>query len=519
MIRRTFASFTFALFAVLGQVSAEEDLAKRYDGTLDATVPPAALTWVSEPSDVWRLERFLFDDEHGLLLGCGPAQLVLGRHEDSDTGRSAIWAAVFPDEPGEIGQAYAGKGEHFTAIFLRFHPSLVGELFPASSVAGPGDPMTLVRAREQYRHKVANSWHRGGMPVVPLPQNLVLDVDTVEGPRRFYSVDRNKQEVVCLDALRNQPLALPDGPALEHPTLVFDSVWQAFDLEYPMFGMRPGVDWKALSQRYRPLAARATNAREMAGVLSLLLAPLEDLHTSVQYEDVSWDTWQRFRPQNANWKAIRSRLTDVAEAPDFYSGLLPENLGYFVFWKLGDPDMAATFDAHLERFKDTRGLILDLRFNGGGDETLARTVAGRFTEEETVYSLHRFRNGPGHGDLGPLQERQFTPRGPWTYDKPVVVLQGRATMSSAESFVMMLAQCPNVVTMGAPTAGSSGNPRVLELEGGLRVRLPRWICYDADGHAIDTVGLPPEVPYDIFDPKNAGIGDTLLNRAMAQFAK
>jgi C-terminal processing protease CtpA/Prc len=66
-------------------------------------------------------------------------------------------------------------------------------------------------------------------------------------------------------------------------------------------------------------------------------------------------------------------------------------------------------------------------------------------------------------------------------------------MSSAESFVMMLAQCPQVATMGDRTAGSSGNPYQLSAGAGIHVNLPRWNPLTADGKPFDRVGIPPAV--------------------------
>jgi C-terminal processing protease CtpA/Prc len=49
--------------------------------------------------------------------------------------------------------------------------------------------------------------------------------------------------------------------------------------------------------------------------------------------------------------------------------------------------------------RDTRGLIMDVRLNGGGDEPTAGAVAGRFLQEEFVYAYSQYRNGPSHTNL------------------------------------------------------------------------------------------------------------------------
>ena len=92
-----------------------------------------------------------------------------------------------------------------------------------------------------------------------------------------------------------------------------------------------------------------------------------------------------------------------------------------------------------------------------------------------------------------MLERKFGPTGPWQYDKPVVALFGRKTMSSAESMALMLAQCPNVTTMGHPTAGASANPRRVEVcRGKITVNMPRWLDMDPSGKPFEDVGIAPD---------------------------
>jgi C-terminal processing protease CtpA/Prc len=79
------------------------------------------------------------------------------------------------------------------------------------------------------------------------------------------------------------------------------------------------------------------------------------------------------------------------------------------------------------------------------------------------------------------------------YEKPVIALTGQKTMSSAESYALMMGQCPQVTTLGDRTAGSSGCPRLLELPADITVRLPRWLDMDPKGKPLDFVGVKPEV--------------------------
>lgn len=87
-------------------------------------------------------------------------------------------------------------------------------------------------------------------------------------------------------------------------------------------------------------------------------------------------------------------------------------------------------------------------------------------------------------------------------------------MSSAEAFVLMLAACPHVTTMGDRTAGSSGNPRQLDVGAEIIVNLPRWIPQDASGKSFDTVGIQPDVPVKAAPEEFTKTADPVLAAAL-----
>jgi C-terminal processing protease CtpA/Prc len=178
------------------------------------------------------------------------------------------------------------------------------------------------------------------------------------------------------------------------------------------------------------------------------------------------------------------------------------NLGYGFFEDIAYVAIGSWNPAHftvdqadevLEVIRPRRALILDVRPNGGGNDQLAFAVAARFAATTRTVELVRFRNGPGHGDFGPLIERQVAPRGPWRYDKRVYLLIGRGCFSSNESFVLALRGLPQVTVVGDTTGGSSGNPGTFALIGGWSYTVPRWIAYTVDQEPIEWKGIAPDL--------------------------
>jgi hypothetical protein len=423
---------------------------------------------------------------------------------------------VIPDQPGEIVAAEAGKGEHVTSIWMRFHPARVGELFPAATVLGQGDATARALALRLVAHKMAGSWHAGNLPMIPMRKAITLDVETREGPRRFYySPDTESKEIRYADFFRTRPQ--PAVKPLDSKTAeeVFDTVWDAFDREYAMFAIKPQVDWAKLREKYRPRAAVAKTNQELANIISEMLDHLEDLHVYVQVDGQHVFGYNRDRPLNANWKARASLIGHItATGHDLDWGRTADGIGYVNVYKLSDPSLPQVFDEVLGQMADTKGLIIDLRFNGGGSEPLGCQIAGRLLDRPRVYSLSQYRAGPKQTDLGPKNERTCGPSGPWHYIGPVVVLQGQKTMSSAESFALALAQCPQVTTLGDRTAGSSGNPRHIDAGAGIIVNLPRWIDMDPQGKPIDAVGIAPRTKIDAKPEDFRGDRDPVLSAAL-----
>ncbi|HCO22434.1 MAG: hypothetical protein CME31_24035 [Gimesia sp.] len=500
-----------ALISLLqtSKMASAEDLGRKYPASLEYSKQPRGYDSTTTKEDVWSLDSFEFKLTDKFEIQLGPSQVVLGRH-----GRNVLWAAVFPETPGEIVTADAGKGEHVSSIWLRLHPARVGELFRASTVTKQGDSKWIEQAVALARHKMRSSWHQGGKPMVPVRESLIFDLETKEGNRRFYAIDTSQQTAQYIDAFRQRtlPVAAPfkTGDGAE----IFDKIWSAFDREYAMFVIKPDVDWQKLREEYRPRAVAAKNNRELAEILSEMLAHLKDLHVYVQVERTYVKGFNRERLFNASPAAAAHLIGKINQVKGMRWGRTEDDIGYIAVDSLSKETLLNQFESALKQMQGTRGLVLDIRANGGGAEPLGQKMAGYFLDQPCLYATHQYRSGPKHDDLGSMQKRRLIPSQDWYYRGPVIVLQGEKTMSSAEAFALMLAECPTVTTMGDRTAGSSGNPRRIDAGAGIIVNLPRWIAYDAAGKPFDTVGVQPDIRVKTTPPDFTKSSDPVLSAAL-----
>ncbi len=312
----------------------------------------------------------------------------------------------------------------------------------------------------------------------------------------------------------------------------FDEFWGAMDRQYSYFAVKPGVDWPALRERFRPKAVAARSAEELADVLEAMLANLEDGHVWItgpggMFVGTHRHDWQ----YNGNNRAVRDGLKDPVECGKFavVGRTEPDGFGYFLMTRQSKADAASVARAieAIDALRDCPGFVVDLRIANGGDERLARKIASRFCAEDVVYARSKFRDGPGHDDFTQDFERVLPASAPGVaYRGPVVCLIGPGAVSSGEGFVKMMSALPNVTTVGLPTRGSSGNPGPIPVGGtGLVVYASRWVDMLPDGTPIEGRGIAPEVvveaPDEAYEDRDPTLekGLSILREKVAETAK
>jgi carboxyl-terminal processing protease len=177
--------------------------------------------------------------------------------------------------------------------------------------------------------------------------------------------------------------------------------------------------------------------------------------------------------------------------PNLSSRPLDTSVGYVRIAGWGGADLVADFDRALELFKDCRGLIIDVRGNGGGLDQLADEVNGRLTDHPVMSSIDFWR------EAGTDRYRKTTgwvqPRGPWTYRGRVAVLIDEGCASACEHFVSGIEAMGNVLLVGLPTNGAGGGPTRVTLGDGTQVMISRALGIRANGVVFEGLGIPPHI--------------------------
>ena len=303
---------------------------------------------------------------------------------------------------------------------------------------------------------------------------------------------------------------------------IVTNAWNIVNTEYPMFVIREKLDWDAIGSKYLDQAKKVRTTQEVGNIVARMLSHLRDGHVWVKLNGKHLPVFKVPHTLNVNrntkiYGRFLERIQPVGRR--LVWARTKEDIGYIMIQSWSGANLPNQFDDVMEQMRATRGLILDVRWNSGGDSELAKYVAARFVDTPRVYSTYRYRNGPKRTDLTEEIEQTLSPRGPWRYDRPVILLMGQGCLSACESFCAMMAACPNVATMGDHSRGSTGFPIPFKLDGGIEIFIPQWIAYLPDGQVIDGQGVLPDVPFTPKPGSFTGDRDELLSMALGRLRK
>jgi len=182
--------------------------------------------------------------------------------------------------------------------------------------------------------------------------------------------------------------------------------------------------------------------------------------------------------------AARDQFGTQAAEPVRHSRIAPRGVGYVRFNdSLGGDSTIVAFDRALADLRDTRALILDLRDTpSGGNSTVARGILGRFVGRELPYQRHVLPSEERDTGVRRSWLELVSPRGPFRYQRPVVVLVGHWTGSMGEGIAIGFDATRAGTVVGTPMAGLLGATEHFVLpRTGVGLNLPVERLYHVNG--------------------------------------
>ena len=377
------------------------------------------------------------------------------------------------------------------------------------------------------------------------------DLSLAQDPGLFGQFQRLQQlPASCLQPLNNSQGGEQDSAKN------FEFFWQDIQ-QYYAFTAERQLNWEQLYRDYQPKFANAS-AEQQQQYYQEIIARFGDAHlvlsspdqpaiqgyakrglfAQVEADGAAGDSESLFSQLDLYHQLLQQQTDALLLAPGLQQtkasatlqyGMLPGGIGYLRLNQLSalsQPDPTSTAPSVWLQFANddintaaaamqelqpwlaqTKGLVLDLRFNQGGFDAVALKIASQFNAETRLIGSKGLRSGSQHQIKLPASN---TP-----YLKPLQVLAGGSTVSAGEVMTLALQSLPQATIVGEPTHGSLSDALMHQLPNGWTLTLSNERYQDPAGQLLEVQGVLPDVPaYPYLSLDSALQSVSALDRAL-----
>ncbi|SFC48668.1 S41 family peptidase [Pseudoalteromonas denitrificans] len=198
---------------------------------------------------------------------------------------------------------------------------------------------------------------------------------------------------------------------------------------------------------------------------------------------------------------------------------LDKDVVYIALNNFNDIELVDKFKKLIPKMQSAKGLILDLRFNRGGNTMIVEDILKYLTFHDLTGAKSKMRihnatfkawgKFAQNYTWAKKYESYFLDQA-WTeldpdiissddvnkLDKivvPTAILIGRNTSSSAENFLIYASGAEHFTTIGEPTFGSTGQPLIIDLPGNGTAKICTKRDTYADGRDFVGFGIEPDI--------------------------
>ena len=370
-------------------------------------------------------------------------------------------------------------------------------------------------------------------PLKELEVDLNAQGDTltlIKGVSTYQFIRTDKLPARCTEQL------LPAQKS--DPLYNFDVFAETVEEHYAFLDLN-SVNWELLKHNQRDKLTATSTEVELYRVIDQTLTLLNDNHAFLEASDEVYellesegtDSAEDDLPeigdfQVAQWVAqnhLEKELTRDSWLIQW--GLLTNDIGYiqikamWLYAQLDIPQAAITEKGYVDAYVETRhqmyegayiqkeslgvasimskviqdlsktkSIVVDIRFNGGGQDAVSREVLRHFLIEPVIAGEQKFKFGNQYSPSTPYLIKPA----PNTYTKPVFVLISPQTGSAAEFFALTTLAVDHIKLVGSSTDGATSTTLDKTLPNGWSFSISNEVITDINGKNYENIGVPPE---------------------------
>ena len=308
------------------------------------------------------------------------------------------------------------------------------------------------------------------------------------------------------------------------PEKDFEKFWTTFKDNYAFFELK-GVNWDAAYNQYRNQVTANTTQEDLISILGKMVDPLQDGHITIskgddvvyknkkqsafktEFKGVEKELWKTSFTtlQNKNF-AIVQGIGPIVNGEHLYYSSQGDSVGYIRISRcfgtleslystkkeIKDIKLMLTlFDSIVNSFSKTKGIIIDMRANGGGHA--GDLLAKRFVLQEGITHYKATKIKGDYQTFTPLRPIVNSPNKGVHYTNLIVILTNDKTASSAEDFTLALYRQPNVTTIGTNTSGMLSDMFEAKLSHDISFTLSNDRYYSLDKILLEDRGVPVKI--------------------------
>lgn len=294
----------------------------------------------------------------------------------------------------------------------------------------------------------------------------------------------------------------------------FEALWNIIDKNYCFFEYKE-IDWNNVYNEYSTRITSEISSESLFKLMGEMLSELKDGHVNLtaSHDITRYWEWHENYPPNFDSEIQEHYLeNDYGITSGMRYKIFEDNVGYIYYGSFSNDVSESGLDQILNRMAICKGIIIDVRNNGGGNLSNVEKITSRFFNERTLVGYISHKIGPNHNDFSELYPKYAESSNRVRYQKPVIILTNRGCYSATNEFVSIMKNANNVTIIGDKTGGGSGLPFTSELPNGWSIRFSASPMFNAHKEHIE-FGVEPDIYVSMDQNDIDKKRDTIIEKA------